>query len=65
MDKYEIAVLAEDYERKRIRFEALGMCNVAGLKLEERIASAVEYHVAEAETMEAFRLLEQAKVKAP
>jgi hypothetical protein len=62
MDKYEIAVLAEDYEVKSQRFRMLQMMNTA-TNWEERKKQAIEYHVAEAEMLEAWKLLERAKMK--
>jgi hypothetical protein len=61
MDKYEVAVLAEDYERKRMAFEAHHMRNVYGLKPEERIEAGIAYHVVEAEMIEALGKLQRAK----
>lgn len=62
MDKYEVATLAEDYETKRMRFQALGMQNTYGLSADERTKQAIEYHVAEAEMMQAYKALNAAKV---
>lgn len=62
MDAYEIAVLAEDYENKRLRVEAMRMRNMAGLSAEETVKANVDYHVAEAEAFEAWRKLEEAKL---
>jgi hypothetical protein len=61
MDKYEVAVLAEDYARKRLAFECCQVRNIAGLTPEERIESSVAYHVAEAEMLEAYSKLNAAK----
>ena len=61
MDKYEIAVLAEDYEAKRGAFEMHRMRNVYGLAPDEKTKATVAYHIAEAEMMEAFKALERAK----
>jgi hypothetical protein len=61
MDKYEVAVLAEDYARKKLAFECHQMRNIAGLTPEERIASSVAYHMAEAEMIEAYARLNAAK----
>lgn len=61
MDKYEVAVLAEDYEMKRMVWQAHAMMNMP-VDPEKRRASAVAYHVAEAEMFEAWRRLEGAKL---
>lgn len=63
MDKYEVAVLAEDYARKRMYFELLGQRNIAGLNPDERIESAVAYEVARAEMIQAKLKLEAAQVR--
>lgn len=62
MDKYEIAVLAEDYEAKQRYFRMLQMMNTR-TDPEERRKQSIEYHVAEAEMLEAWKLLERAKMK--
>lgn len=61
IDKYEIATLAEDYETKRLRLEAMMYMNTP-VKYEARIKARVEMHLAEAEMMEALRRLEMAKL---
>lgn len=62
MDTYEVAVLAEDYRIKRERWEALRLVNIANRTDEERAKLNAEYHVAEAEAIQAYRALERAKV---
>lgn len=59
--KYEIAVLADDYENKRLRLECLGMANVFGISGDEAKRRSIEYHIAEAEKLEAWARLERAK----
>jgi hypothetical protein len=61
--KYEIAVLADDYAAKKLRFECLGMANVYGLTGEEATKRSIEYHIAEAEKLEAWGKLEAAKLR--
>lgn len=61
MDKYEITVLAEDYEQKRAAFEAHRMRNVYGLTPDEASKASAAYHIAEAEMLEAYKQLERAK----
>jgi hypothetical protein len=60
--KYEIAVLAEDYQSKKLRHECLGMRNAHGLSAEEATRRSIEYHISEAEKLEAWANLERAKV---
>lgn len=60
-ERYEIAVLAQDYEIKAAKWRALGMMNTYGLSQEERTARSIAYHLAEAEAIEALHLLERAK----
>ena len=59
--RYEIAVLAEDYERKRAAFEMHRMANSSGLTPEERVEQCVAYHIAETELTEAYIALQTAK----
>lgn len=61
MDKYEVAVLAEDYERKRMAFEMHQRANVANLTPDERVKASIEYHIAEAELIDAMVALNKAK----
>jgi hypothetical protein len=58
--KYEIAVLSEDYENKRLRFECLGMLNIYGKTPEQLVKQSIEYHIAEAEKIEAWQKLRSA-----
>ena len=60
MDKYEVAVLAEDYQQKREAFHHHQVRNTPTDPEEARKAS-ISYHVAEAEMLEAWRRLERAK----
>jgi hypothetical protein len=62
MDKYEIAVLAEDYQAKSLRFRSMQMMNTAAEPTLRR-QQAIDYHVAEAEMLEAWKLLERAKMR--
>lgn len=62
--KYEIAVLAEDYANKRLRFDCLAMANAHGLTAEEAMKRSIEYHLAEAEKWEAWDRLQAAKAPA-
>lgn len=59
-EKYEISVLAEDYESKRIIFQCRGMQNTQ-TDYEKRTRQAIDYHIAEAEMNEAFNRLQAAK----
>jgi hypothetical protein len=59
--KYEIAVLADDYESKRQRFEMLGLINTQGKTAEERTKMSIEYHQADADVRQAWTRLETAK----
>lgn len=59
--KYEIAVLAEDYANKRLRFECLAMANAHGKTAEEAMKQTIQYHIAEAEKLEAWARLQVAK----
>jgi hypothetical protein len=59
--KYEIAVLAEDYNNKRAYFDCLAMANVYGKTPEEALKLTINYHIAETEKMEALARLELAK----
>jgi hypothetical protein len=59
--KYEIAVLAEDYENKRIRHEMLGYVNTYGKTADELRQQSINYHIADAEKIEAWLRLEAAK----
>lgn len=61
--KYEIAVLAEDYEAKRLRHECLGYVNTAGKTAEALEKLNIDYHIADAEKLEAWGRLEAAKAK--
>lgn len=63
MDKYEIAVLAEDYEAKRHIFDWHRARNVYGLTPEERSKATAAYHIAEAEMDAAYRDLQRAKAR--
>lgn len=56
--------LAEKATRLRMEWEALSLRNIYGLSVEERIKSAKEYAVAEAEMYEAEAKL-RAAVSAP
>jgi len=60
-EKYEIAVLAEDYEAKRLRHENLGYVNTMGKTDEELTKLNLDYHIADAEKREARGKLEAAK----
>jgi hypothetical protein len=62
MDKYEVAVLAEDYDAKSQRFRYMQMSNTA-TDPEARRQQTIDYHVAEAEMLEAWKALERAKMK--
>lgn len=62
MDKYEVAVLAEDYEAKSQYFRCLQMMNTA-TDPEKRRQQTIDYHVAEAEMLEAWKKLERAKMR--
>jgi len=62
MDRYEIAVLAEDYEAKRLVWQAHTLCNTP-TDPDERRKASIAYHVAEAEMIEAWKRLELAKLK--
>ena len=59
--KYEIAVLAEDYENKRLRWENLGYLNVNGKTAEQRIQMSIDYQIAETEMRQAESRLHVAK----
>jgi hypothetical protein len=58
---YELAVLAEEYEAARLRFEAHQMRNVYGLDAIEAARVRVAYHAADAEMRRARSRLESAK----
>lgn len=60
MDKYEIAVLAEDYETKRMAFHQHQVMNTP-TDPEERKQAMIAYHIAEAELLAAHKALERAK----
>ena len=62
MDKYEVAKLADNFDAKQQRFRMLQMMNIAS-DPDKRRQQTIEYHVAEAEMIEAFKLLERAKLK--
>jgi hypothetical protein len=62
--KYEIAVLAEDYANKRLRFDCLAMANAHGKTAEEAMEQSIQYHMAEAEKWEAWARLQAAKAPA-
>lgn len=62
--KYEIAVLAEDYRNKKLRFDCLSALNVYRLSAEEATRRSIEYHIADAEKLEAWARLEAAKLAA-
>jgi hypothetical protein len=62
--KYEIAVLAEDHENKRLRLEMLKALNVAGRTAEERVKMSIDYHIADTELSEAWHKLCDAKTRA-
>lgn len=62
--KYEIAVLAEDYANKRLRFDCLAMANAHGKTAEEAMNQTIQYHLAEAEKWEAWKRLQAAKAPA-
>lgn len=55
-----IAELALDYERKKQRFENLGMMNTK-TDPAERSEQTIEYHQADADMRKAFNALENAK----
>jgi hypothetical protein len=61
MDKYEIAVLAEDYEAKREIWRAHAIANTPK-DAEARRKSMIAFHVAEAEMLETGQRLERAKL---
>jgi hypothetical protein len=61
-NKYEIAVLAEDYEAKRRAYEYYAMRNTYGLTPEESSELSQKYHLAQAEMMKALFVLDQAKI---
>lgn len=58
--KQEITRLSEDLHEKRLRYQRLGMQNIAGLSAEERKKSAVAHALAGAEYYEALAVLEMA-----
>jgi hypothetical protein len=60
MDKYQLAVLADDYETKRLIFEAHSLANTPS-DPDERRKGMISYHIAEAEMIEAATRLWQAK----
>jgi hypothetical protein len=60
MNKYEVAVLADEYHSKRQIWQAMGIANTPTDPEESRRAM-IAYHIAEAEMIEALRRLEQAK----
>lgn len=62
MDRYEIAVLAEDNETKRMIWQAHSIANTP-TDPEERRKSMIAYHLAEAEMLQAWKKLEQAKMR--
>lgn len=61
--KYEIAILADDYAAKKLAFECLGMRNTIGLTPSEAAELDIQYHLADAERIEALGRLESAKRK--
>ena len=61
MDKYSIAVLAEDYPAKLARRELLAQRNVAHLTPDERLAALIEYEIADAECFRAYVAMHDAK----
>lgn len=62
-DRYEITVLAEEYETKKMRFEMLGLLNAHGKTPDERIKMSIEYHLAQTEMNEAWHKLNDAKYR--
>jgi hypothetical protein len=60
-EKYEIAVLAEDYANKKLYYDCLAMRNAYGKTHEESIKQTIDFNLAEAEKWEAWRRLERAK----
>lgn len=61
--KYEIAVLAEDYENKRQRWYCLGALNTAGKTATERTKMSVDFHIAHAEMLESWGRLKAAEAR--
>lgn len=62
-DTYEIAVLAEDYARKKRHFELLGLQNAYGSDPDEQLKRDVAYEVARAEMEKARFDLQTAQMK--
>lgn len=60
--KYEIAVLADDYANKKLHYDNLGMANAHGKTAEESAQQNINYHIAHAEMQEAYVRLERAKM---
>lgn len=60
--KYEIAVLAEDYANKKLRYDCLAMTNAHGKTAEESMKQSINFHLAEAEKWEAWARLQAAKM---
>lgn len=62
--KYEIAILAEDYQQKRQIFEYHKVLNIMGKTADELLKMSLAYHTAEAEMLEAQGRLDRAKLAA-
>ena len=60
-DKYEIAVLAQDYADKKLRYDCLAMANAHGKTAEESMKQSINFHIADAEKLEAWGKLQAAK----
>jgi hypothetical protein len=65
MDRYEVAVLAEDAASKRQTVEMLGMLNTFDLDAAERLKQDVQYRIAQAEWMEEETALTRALNRPP
>ena len=61
IDSYEIVVLAEDYEDKRLIFKAHAMANLPVDDLVKARESMIAFHLAQAEMLDAWARLEKAK----
>lgn len=61
--KYEIAILAEDYSNKKLRYDCLAMANAHGKTAEEEMRESINFHIAHAEKLEAWGKLEAAKLR--
>lgn len=59
--KYQIAILAEDFTQKEATFQCVAATNTSGKTADEILKQTIAYHIADGERVEARMRLEMFK----